>query len=133
MVAEEHQRGAVDECDRLGIAEAGGQRRYSSVFLDTDVFRVGSEAEVGGTEDLVPTAYRVTAAPTAETSPANSEPSTDFFGRRNPLKSRAKRGVPDRKALSAAVTVAAWTRTSTWFGPGTGVSTSASCTTSGGP
>jgi hypothetical protein len=72
VVAEEHQRRSVDERGRSGVIEAGGHCRQGTALRDADVLRVGAEAEVGGAENPVPTAKRVTAAPTAATSPANS-------------------------------------------------------------
>ena len=76
---------------------------------------------------------RVTAAPTASTTPATSDPSRGSRGRRQPSLARTRCGRPVIRCQSTALTDAATTRTSTWSSAGTGTSTSASSRTSGDP
>jgi hypothetical protein len=75
-----------------------------------------------------PTAYPRTSAPIPSTTPATSNPGTQ--GRRI---GRISRIAPDASFQSIGLTEAARTRTSSWFGPGTGSGRSAGSRTSGPP
>src|SRR6516165_2143963 len=80
-----------------------------------------------------PTPNRVTAGPAASTCPAKSQPSTGNRGRSGPKWTRAYHGDPRRARASTTPTVAAWTRTRISSSPGSGLGTSATLATSGGP
>src|SRR6266508_4950679 len=81
-----------------------------------------------------PTRNSVTATPTSSTTPANSMPATVRLGRRMPVKTRVNRYSTLRTPIaSPRVMVETWTLTSTSSSFGTGRSTSATRSTSGGP
>src|SRR5580704_16100380 len=80
-----------------------------------------------------PTVNWVTAAPVASTVPASSVPRILHFGRRRPLTRRLMNGSPARIPQSVRLTVVARTLTRTSSGLGTGLATSSSRRTSGGP
>jgi hypothetical protein len=82
-----------------------------------------------------PTLNRRTRLPTCSTTPASSMPGIRYFllGLLNPSTRRLMSVSPRRIRQSAAVTVVARTPMSTSSSPGSGFSTSSSCSTSGGP
>ena len=80
-----------------------------------------------------PASNSVTAEPTASTTPASSLPRIGRLGRRRPVKTREKNGCAARQPQSDRFTVVARTRISISSSFGTGFSTSASRSTSGGP
>jgi len=80
-----------------------------------------------------PGSKRLTASPTASTTPAKSLPSRVSAGLPIPDISRMRYGEPRMKCQSSGFTPAARTLTSTWSGAGTGFSTAPTSSTSGEP
>src|SRR5690349_5185556 len=100
--------------------------------------RATSSAIAPGFGSLVPNTRspglnRVTAAPTASTTPAMLPPGIGSLGLVSPANSRTMAGSAERNAVSAGVTVDAICRTSTSRSPTTGSGISRTTTTSGGP
>src|SRR5437773_3700679 len=80
-----------------------------------------------------PARNRVTLPPTDSMVPANSAPRMCLLGFHSPFMNLTRNGSAFLSRQSAAQTVVAWMRTKTSLSFGTGVSTSATWTTSGGP
>ncbi len=112
--------------DRRGLLEAHASRLVRKRAAARGRRRTPRVAPERTPKTSSPTSNSVTAAPTASTSPASSMPRILRFGRRRPVKKRAKNGWAPRRRSRVRVTVVACTLTRTSSSFGTGRSTSSS-------
>ncbi len=122
--------GSVEAVSKL-MPSGIGRKAFSGA--DTDSANEPCPAEKRSAKTRSPTRNRVTFTPTASMVPATSEPSLVFRGRRTPRNRRRNDGRGWIWSRSARLTDAAWTRTTISPSPGTGVSISATRTTSERP